>query len=155
MSGFCAVELKPSGPDQLQLVALVIVPNNSKSPSTHNDVETAEADTVGARELFTEIFPVTAVVEPQAFMALRVYIPDCAVVLILISTGFCVELKPFGPFQLQLVALVAVPVKVRTLPKHGAVDDSDALAEVGAPELIVTGAVIAVVLPQPLMALKV
>ena len=92
MSGFCAVELKPSGPDQLQVVALVIVPNNSKSPSTHNDVESAEADTDGARELLTEIVPVTAVVVPHALIALSVYIPDCEVVLMLTMAGFCVEL---------------------------------------------------------------
>jgi hypothetical protein len=155
ISGFCVVELNPSGPDQLQLVALVTVPNNCKSPSMHNDADAAEADTDGARELFTVILPVTAVVVPHALIALRVYMPDCAVVLILTNAGFCVVPYPFGPLQLQFVALVAVPVNVRTLPKQGAVDDSEAFAEVGTPALIVTGAVIAVVVPQPLMALNV
>jgi hypothetical protein len=66
-----------------------------------------------------------------------------------------VEVNPFGPDQLQLVALVALPLKVSVPPAHNDVEETPAVTDTGLAELITTAKLVAVVVPQPLMALRV
>ena len=75
--------------------------------------------------------------------------------MILSAAGFCtVELYVFGPLQLQLVAPVAAPVNVNVEPVHTGFGVADAVTAAGV-EFTVTLAVVAVVVPQLLTALKV
>jgi hypothetical protein len=66
-----------------------------------------------------------------------------------------VEVNPFGPAQLQLVALVAVPVSVKEFPTHIDVEETPAVTDTGLDVFITTDELCVVVVPQPLMALKV
>jgi hypothetical protein len=67
-----------------------------------------------------------------------------------------VDENPLGPLHEYVVVkgLVAVPVRVSVAPLHKVVDDGVAVTAVGA-ELTVTDAVVAEVLPQPLVAVRV
>jgi hypothetical protein len=71
-------------------------------------------------------------------------------------TGLCaVEVNPPGPSQLQLVALVALPVNVNVFPVHKDVEETPAVTDTGLALLIITAALDAAVVPQPLIALNV
>jgi hypothetical protein len=71
-------------------------------------------------------------------------------------TGLCaVEVNPLGPSQLQLVALVALPVNVNEFPVHKDVEETPAVTETGLPVLITTAGVCEVIVPHPFTALKV
>jgi hypothetical protein len=46
-----------------------------------------------------------------------------------VITGFCkVEVKPFGPVQLQLVAFIAEPVRASEFPAQSEAGDAEAIA---------------------------
>ena len=66
-----------------------------------------------------------------------------------------VDVYKFGPDQLQDVALVAVPVSVKEFPAHNDVEETPAVTDTGFALLIITAELVAVVVPQPLIALNV
>jgi hypothetical protein len=77
-------------------------------------------------------------------------------VVTLAITGLCsVDMYKFGPDQLQLAALVALPLKVSVPPAHNDVDETPAVTDTGLALLIITVELVVVVVPQPLMALRV
>ena len=85
---------------------------------------------VGRAETDTEA-AVTAVAAPQELLAVNMYTPAPAAV-ILGMVGFCdVEVKLFGPVQLQAVAPVALPVNVKVLPAQIGVGLAEAVTAVG------------------------
>ena len=56
--------------------------------------------------------------QPRALPAVKVYTPAAAAVTFVI-VGFCeLDINPFGPDQLHVVALVALPVKFNVAPVH-------------------------------------
>jgi hypothetical protein len=75
--------------------------------------------------------------------------------VILIAVGFCeVELYVFGPFQLQLVAPVAAPVKDSVEPMQTGLGVAEADTAVGVVPNV-TFAVTPLDVPQPLVAVSV
>lgn len=73
--GSSAVELNPSGPAQLQLVALMAEPVSVSVPPTHKDVDDTDAIGFAARDELTVIDDELAVAVPQLLIALSVYTP--------------------------------------------------------------------------------
>ena len=68
--------------------------------------------------------------------------------------GLCnVEVKPFGPVQLQLVASVAPPVNVNTFPAHIGFVLTDAVINEGT-LFTVTEAVLTIAAPHALLAVN-
>ena len=53
------------------------------------------------------------------------------------------------------MALVAVPVSVKVFPAHNDVEETPAVTDTGFALLIITAELVAVVVPQPLIALNV
>ena len=131
------------------------VPVRDKEFPAHNDVEETPAVTDTGLVLFIITVELAACVVPQPLIALNVYTPAIAVVTLDITGLWIVELNPFGPSQLQLVALVAVPVRVNEFPAHNDVEETPAVTDTGLAVLIITAELFAAVVPQPLIALNV
>jgi hypothetical protein len=85
----------------------------------------------GALELTTIEEVETGGAEPAALLAVKEYTPVPAAVIFVIA-GLCKEeLKLFGPVQLQMVASVALPVRVSVCPAQRAAKLGVAVTPVG------------------------
>ena len=81
----------------------------------------------------------TAMADPQLLLAVSVYMPAAAVVILLI-TGFCRDdVNPSGPVQSQLSAPVADDVNVSVASSQTGLGLAEAITEVGIPFIFIPG----------------
>lgn len=81
---------------------------------------------------FTTAVVLVAVEEQPATVTERLYVPEAAVVA-LVMTGFCaVEVKAFGPVQLYVAPATVVEESVKFCPAHIG-PPLEAIAEAGTP----------------------
>jgi hypothetical protein len=112
--GFCCVDVNPFGPVQLYVApATRDAVRLMSSPSQTGEL----LDTVGeGGALFTVTSTVPAVLVHPFTVNVNEYVPDSAVVALVIDGFCCAEVKPFGPVQLYVAPATAVVDKLMVCP---------------------------------------
>ena len=152
-AGLATDAVNPFGPPHEKPVAPVAEPLSVNMAPEQRIVAEGTALTTDGTVLMV-IAVVVVVVLPQTLVAVNVYTPAEAV-LVVIAAGLATdEVNPPGPLQENPVAPVAVPVSVNAAPEQSVVGEGVALTADGTP-FTVTDDVNASVLPHVLVAVRV